>query len=232
MLRILIVEDEKPILMGLKDSLELEGFEVDAAADGEEGYDKARRDKPDIILLDIMLPKMNGFEVCKRLREQGFRNYIIMLTAKVEESDKIVGLNIGADDYITKPFSILELSARLKSVERRLGQQAQNKEIYSFRDIQVDFKKYEIRKQGRLLEFSAKEFEILRHFLDNPGDVVSRNELLNKVWGYDVYPTTRTVDNHIVKLRQKLETDPENPELILSIRGVGYKLNLEHDEIN
>ncbi|MFH1760941.1 MAG: response regulator transcription factor [bacterium] len=232
MTKILIVEDEAPILMGLKDSLELEGFQVAVANNGREGYEKARKTNFDIILLDIMLPEMNGFEICKNLRTQGHTNHIIMLTAKIEESDKVVGLNIGADDYITKPFSILELIARLKSVERRLKQEGQEKEKFIFREIEVDFNKFEIKKRGVLIDFSAKEIEILRYFLHNIGDVVSRNELLNKVWGYDVFPSTRTVDNHIVKLRQKLEDDPENPELILSIRGVGYKFNLDADEIS
>ncbi len=232
MCKILIVEDDAHILMGLRDSLELEGYKVTTAHDGRVGYEKILREMPDIVLLDVMLPHMNGFEICKKLRTEGFKNYIIMLTAKVEEGDKIVGLNIGADDYITKPFSILELLARLKSVSRRLKRQDLQRDNLTFQNLEMDLKRYEVKRNGVVLDFSAKEFEILKYFMMHPGDVVSRHELLNKVWGYDVFPTTRTVDNHIVKLRQKLEDDPENPKLILSIRSVGYKLNSDADEIS
>ncbi|MFH0920491.1 MAG: response regulator transcription factor, partial [Fibrobacterota bacterium] len=192
-------------------------------ADGEAAVALIFKHKPDLIILDLMLPKKDGYQVCRTVRENGVHSFILMLTAKKEEMDRVMGFNAGTDDYMIKPFSLMELLAKIKAVFRRIRQEKPESENFEMGWLLVDFKKYEVRKKGELLEFSAKEFEILRHFLMHPGDVVSRDDLLDKVWGYEVYPSTRTIDNFIVRLRQKLEADPENPELIRSIRGVGYK---------
>jgi len=220
---IVVVEDEEAIRIGLRDSLEMEGYAVHTAADGAAAVDLILKHKPDLIILDLMLPKQDGYQVCRKVREKGVHSFILMLTAKKEEMDRVMGFNAGTDDYMVKPFSLMELLAKIKAVFRRIRQEKPGNDTYEMGGLAVDFKKYEVRKNGELLEFSAREFEILRYFLMHPGDVVSRDDLLDKVWGYEVYPSTRTIDNFIVRLRQKLEKDPEAPELIRSIRGIGYK---------
>ena len=222
MVRVLVVEDEMPILMGMKDNLEMEGYEVATATDGEKALALIKRFKPDLIVLDIMLPKIDGFEICRRVREEKSQAGIIIVSVKKSASDKVYGLELGADDYIAKPFSLIEFLARVKAVLRRRGTATPIKQ-YSFGNITVDFENYEATKKGKKLEMSPREFKILRLFIENRGRVISRNEILNKVWGYEVFPTTRTVDNYIVKLRKAIENDPSKPKWIVSVRSVGYK---------
>lgn len=224
MSKILIVEDEPEMLMGLEDNFKFEGYDVITAADGDGGLEAAVTENPDIIILDIMLPRKSGFDVCKELRAKGHNVPIIMLTARGQEIDKVLGLEIGADDYMTKPFSVRELLARVKAVLRRYEQNS-NKRITSYQlgDVSLDFDKYIARKGDRELTFTHKEFEIMKYFIQHKGETVSRDKLLDDVWGYDTYPTSRTVDNHILKLRQKVENDPANPRHILTVHGIGYK---------
>ncbi|MHC4778336.1 MAG: response regulator transcription factor [Planctomycetota bacterium] len=224
--RILVVEDEPAIMAGVKDNLELEGYEVLCAPTGAEGLRVAETKKPDLIVLDVMLPDMSGFEVCRALREKGTKSFIIMLTAKKDEVDIVRGLSLGADDYVTKPFRLMEFLARIKAVLRRKNEDAEEVESISFGDVQVDFTKFEATKGGDPLSLTAREFKILKFFVANKGQVVTRNELLDKVWGYKMFPSTRTVDNHIMRLRKQIEDDPSKPAFIVSIRGVGYKFNL------
>ena len=229
MSRILIVEDDLAILRGLKDNLEYESYEVLTATDGEEGYSLIREKKPDLIILDLMLPKMSGYELCRKVREEGLTTPILMLTARGEEVDRVLGLDLGADDYVTKPFSVPELLARLRAILRRVRQSKAGdlpNELY-FDDVSIDFKRFEARKGGKTINMSRKEFGILRLLAARAGEVVTRDELLDEVWGYDQYPTTRTVDNHLALLRSKLEKDPSNPRRLLTIHGVGYKLFLD-----
>jgi len=221
--KILVVEDEKDMLLGLKDNLEYEGYEVLTARNGEEGVEAAVTRQPDLILLDIMMPKMDGYDVCRELRRRGIDIPIIMLTAKSQEIDKVIGLELGADDYITKPFSIREMIARVKAVLRRRGTHQQKLEAYEFGRVKVDFRKSVAVKGDRTVELSHYENEILRLLIANKEEPVSRSRLLDEVWGYDLFPTTRTIDNHIVKLRQKIEDDPRTPEHIVTVHGVGYK---------
>jgi two-component system alkaline phosphatase synthesis response regulator PhoP len=221
--RILVVEDEPDMLMGLQDNLQFEGYKVVTAKDGQEALDKVNDARPDLILLDIMLPKLNGYEVCKQLRQRGVQTPIIMLTAKSQEVDKIVGLELGADDYSTKPFSIRELLARIKAVLRRPRRPPQRIDTYQFGHVKVDFRKSIAIKRGATIELSHYEAEILRVLITNKGEPISRNRLLDEVWGYELYPTTRTIDNHVVKLRQKVEDDPHNPVHIVTVHGMGYK---------
>jgi len=220
---VVVVEDEEAIRIGLRDSLELEGYTVITAQDGKVAEEVILKERPDLIILDLMLPKQDGYEVCRKVREKGVDSYVLMLTAKKEELDRVQGFNAGTDDYMVKPFSLMELLAKVKAVFRRMRIGKEEQEVHSLGTLEVDFKKYEVRKEGKLLEFSPKEFEILRYFILHPGEVVSRDDLLTVVWGYEVYPSTRTVDNFIVRLRQKLEKDADNPAVIKSIRGVGYK---------
>lgn len=231
--KILVVEDEEIIRMGLRDNFEMENYLVETAEDGEEAIVKAEAFQPHLVVLDLMLPKKSGFEVCRVLRKKHPHVIIIMLTAKTEETSKVAGLEMGADDYVTKPFSILELLARVKAFLRRI--QASNPspadvnpDVVEFADIRLDFKKYEATRQGKSIEMSTREFQLLRYFWSRKGEVILREDLLQEIWGYtpDNMPTTRTIDNHIVKLRQKLEEDPANPRLILSIRGAGYKFDV------
>lgn len=222
--KILIIEDEQDLVKGLKINLADEGFEIDWAENGTEGLRKAVEGAPDLIILDIMLPGMNGLDVCRDLRKRDIITPIIMLTAKGEEIDKVVGLELGADDYITKPFSVRELIARINA-RLRTSERVEKKvpEIYSFGEIEVDFPRFTIRRRGREIEFTSLEMEILRYFILHQGEVVSRNDLLDKIWGYEHYPTTRTIDNHILKLRKKIEDDPSHPRHILSVYGGGYR---------
>jgi len=223
--KILIIEDEESILLSLEDDLRLEGFEVSTVLDGEKGLEEARGRKFDLIILDIMLPKMNGFEVCKALRAAGIMTPVLMLTAKSQEVDKVLGLELGADDYVTKPFSSRELLARVKALLRRAKSKAPEKEVHGFGNVEVDFGKMELKKTGRPVSLTALEFKLLRFLIDNKGRVVDRDALIDGVWGDSCYIQPRTVDKHIAELRKKIEDDPANPKLILGVRGIGYKLS-------
>ena len=220
---ILVVEDEKAILTGLRDLLETEGYTVLTARDGKQALAAAREKSPDLIILDIMLPKMNGFEVCRQLKKERHPGRILILSAKKEEPDKVCGLDLGADDYVTKPFGLSELLARIKAVLRRRGEPAAEIRFYKFGGVRVDFEKMEARRGNEKLALSSRELSILKLLIENRERIVSREEILSKVWGYEVTPATRTVDNHIVRLRKAVEEDPANPKFILSARSLGYK---------
>jgi two-component system alkaline phosphatase synthesis response regulator PhoP len=222
--KILIIEDEESILLPLEDNLKLEGYKVVSAKDGLEGLAKAANPSFDLIVLDIMLPKLDGFEVCKRLRQDRVMTPILMLTAKSQEVDKVLGLELGADDYVTKPFSPRELLARIKSILRRVKEPHRGIDSCRFGDVEVDFAKYEAKKKGRPVPLTALEFAMLHFLVQNRGRVVHRDEVLDNVWGKDVYVDARTVDKHISILRRKFEDDPQDPKYIESVRGVGYKL--------
>ncbi|MFC1667921.1 response regulator transcription factor [Chlamydiota bacterium] len=221
--RILLVEDDETLIEGLKDNLEIENFEVVTAVDGDTGLEKGLHENFDLILLDVMLPGMNGFDICKTLRKKNIRTPVIMLTARGQEVDKVVGLEIGADDYITKPFSLRELIARIKAIFRRSNGKVAHIDHYEFDDVVIDFKSYVITKHNKKYEFTSSEFQILKYLIEHKDEVVSREELISMLWGTDSYVTTRTIDNHIVKLRKGIEKDPANPKHFLTIRGVGYK---------
>ena len=221
--RILIVEDEPAMVQGLRDNFEYEGYEVISAADGAEGLDRALGDQPDLVVLDVMMPKMSGLDVCKQLKAKKPGIPIIMLTARGQEIDKVVGLELGADDYVTKPFSIRELMARVKAVLRRVSPQSPLAEVYRFSDVEVNVRSNEVSRGGEAVELSSKEFALLAYFVAHPAETLSRDRLLDAVWGYENYPNTRTVDAHIVHLRQKLEPNPEEPRFILTVHGSGYK---------
>ncbi|MFO7733948.1 MAG: response regulator transcription factor [Candidatus Aminicenantes bacterium] len=229
MKRILIVEDDLAILRGLKDNLEYESYEVLTAVDGEHGYGLLKEKKPDLVILDLMLPGMSGFELCRKARAEGIHTSILMLTARSEEKDRVAGLDLGADDYVTKPFSVPELLARVRAVLRRveLAKTGDLPGEVRFDDVVIDFKAFEARRAGKTIEMTRKEFGILRLLAARAGEVVRRDELLDEVWGYDQYPTTRTVDNHIALLRGKLEADPADPRRLLTVYGVGYRLVLD-----
>jgi DNA-binding response OmpR family regulator len=224
MSRILVIEDDPAILRGLADNLKFESYEVLTAADGEAGYRLIQEQKPDLIVLDLMLPKLSGYEVCRKVRDEGVTTPILMLTARGEEGDQVLGLDLGADDYVTKPFSVRELLARIRALLRRTQPPRALPGELRFEDVVVDFRRYEARKGDRVLEMTRKEFGILRLLAARPGEVVTRDELLNEVWGFENYPTTRTVDNHIATLRAKLENNPSEPRHLLTVHGVGYKL--------
>ncbi len=221
--RILIVEDEPAMVAGLRDNFEYEGYEVISAADGVEGLDRALADNPDLVVLDVMMPRMSGLDVCKQLKTSRPALPIIMLTARGQEIDKVVGLELGADDYVTKPFSIRELMARVKAVLRRASPSAPVADVYKFSDVEVNIRSNQVLRSGRPVELSAKEFALLAYFVSHPVETHSRDRLLDAVWGYENYPNTRTVDTHIVHLRQKLEPNPEEPRFILTVHGSGYK---------
>lgn len=221
--RILLVEDEPDMVLGLKDNFEFEGYEVLTAADGAAGLERARAYKPDLVVLDIMLPKLSGLEVCKALRGEGFDKPIIMLTARGQEIDKVVGLELGADDYVTKPFSIRELLARVRAILRRSEGGKRRLARYQFADVELDFETYRGTRAGQALEMSPREFELLRYLIEHKGNTVTREQLLEDVWGYENYPSTRTVDTHIAKLRAKIGDSGSEPRFILTIHGMGYK---------
>ncbi len=221
--KILIIEDEESILMALEDNLKLEGYVVSSAPDGEVGLSKVLENNYDLIILDIMLPKMNGFDVCKRIRQEGISTPILMLTAKSQEIDKVLGLELGADDYVTKPFSPRELLARVKALLRRAKPQDQGIALFSFGDMEIDFKKYEIKKKGKQIYLTALEFALLHFLVKFDGKVVSRDAILDEVWGDDVFVQPRTVDKHISELRKKIEDNPANPRFIVGVRSIGYK---------
>lgn len=229
MKKVLIIEDDLAIIRGLKDNLEYEKYEVLTATDGEQGYCLIQEKKPDLIILDLMLPKMSGYELCRKVRDEGITIPILMLTARGEEMDRVIGLDLGADDYVTKPFSVAELLARIRVIFRRI-QKSKFGDLpneLSFDDVFIDFRRFEARKADKILELSRKEFGVLRLLAARAGEVVTRDELLDEVWGYDQYPTTRTVDNHVALLRSKIEDDPSKPRHLLTIHGVGYKIVLE-----
>jgi two-component system alkaline phosphatase synthesis response regulator PhoP len=221
--KILIVEDEPAMVAGLRDNFEYEGYEVISAGDGVTGLERALKDSPDLIVLDVMMPRMSGLDVCKQLKAQRPAVPIIMLTARGQEIDKVVGLELGADDYVTKPFSVRELMARVKAVLRRSSTTAPLQETYRFSDVEVNVRSNEVRRNGELIDLSSKEFALLAYFIAHPVETLSRDRLLDAVWGYENYPSTRTVDTHIVHLRQKLEPNPEEPRFILTVHGSGYK---------
>jgi DNA-binding response OmpR family regulator len=221
--RILVVEDEPNMVAGLRDNFEFEGYEVLTAGDGIEGLQRALEESPDLVVLDVMMPRMSGLEVCKQLRAQRRSIPIIMLTARGQELDKVVGLELGADDYVTKPFSIRELLARVKAVLRRTAVVPKNQDQHSFGNVEVDLRSQRVLRSGKALEVSSKEFELLKYFICHSGETLSRDRLLEEVWGYENFPTTRTVDTHLVRLRQKLEPDPEQPQYFLTVHGTGYR---------
>ncbi|HXX27521.1 MAG TPA: response regulator transcription factor [Terriglobales bacterium] len=223
MAKILIVEDEPNMVAGLRDNFEFEGYQVISAPDGVAGLERALTEAPDLVILDVMMPRMSGMDVCKQLKNKKPAIPIIMLTARGQEVDKVVGLELGADDYITKPFSIRELLARVKAVLRRAGIAPRAAEKYTFGEVEVNLRSCRVSKRGRELDFSSKEFELLKFFLHHPGETLSRDRLLEEVWGYAHFPTTRTVDAHIVRLRQKVEPKPDEPRFILTVHGTGYK---------
>lgn len=223
MAKILIVEDEPDMVLGLKDNFEFEGYEVVTASDGAAGLERARSEHPDLLVLDIMLPKLSGLEVCKTLRAEGFSAPIVMLTARGQEIDKVVGLELGADDYVTKPFSIRELLARVRAILRRTEGGKKRLARYRFADLELDFETYRATRGGERLEMSPREFELLRYLIERKGETVTRDQLLEDVWGYESYPSTRTVDTHIAKLRAKIGDSGSEPRFIMTIHGVGYK---------
>ena len=221
--RILLVEDEPGIVLTLTDRLAREGYAVDSAADGESGLERASKEPFDLLLLDLMLPRMSGFDVCRELRKRGIETPVIMLTARGQVVDKVVGLKLGADDYVTKPFEMAELLARVEAHLRRVPATPHPAEGYVFGDIRVDFRRAEATKDGQPLDLSAREFQLLRYFLEHRGATLTREELLNEVWGYNSMPSTRTVDVHVAWLRQKIEPNPRHPQFILTVHGMGYK---------
>jgi DNA-binding response OmpR family regulator len=223
MTTILVVEDDLKILRGLEMNLKFEGYEVQTATEGYEGLRKALEAPVNLLLLDLMLPGLSGYDICRKVREQKPDLPIVMLTAKGQEVDKVAGLDLGADDYVTKPFGVSELMARIRALLRRCEPIEKELERYSFGSVTLDFKKYHAEVKGKEVELSAKEFDVLRYLIGHAGEAVHRHDLLDKVWGYDAMPTTRTVDNFILDLRKKLEDDPANPRHILGVRGVGYK---------
>ena len=221
--RILIVEDEPAMVAGLRDNFEYEGYEVISAQDGVAGLERALAEQPDLVVLDVMMPRMSGLDVCKQLKARRPTMPIIMLTARGQEIDKVVGLELGADDYVTKPFSIRELMARVKAVLRRVSPTSTAPEVYRFADVEVNIRRNEVSRGGAAVELSGREFALLAYFVSHPAETLSRDRLLDAVWGYENYPNTRTVDTHILHLRQKLEPNPEEPRLFLTVHGSGYK---------
>ncbi len=226
MSRILVIEDDPAISRGLADNLAFEAYEVLTAGDGDSGYRMVRERSPDLIVLDLMLPKLSGYELCRKLRAESVMTPILILTARGEEADRVLGLDIGADDYMTKPFSIRELLARIRALLRRSHPTRVLPDELRFGDVVVNFRSYVTTAAGRPVEMTRKEFQVLRLLASRPGEVVTRDELLNDVWGYENYPTTRTVDNHIASLRAKLERNPAEPEYLRTVHGVGYKLTI------
>ncbi|HKY31508.1 MAG TPA: response regulator transcription factor [Candidatus Polarisedimenticolia bacterium] len=223
--RVLIVEDDESMAIALRDGFEYEGFAPALARDGEAGLRQALAEPPDLIILDVMLPRMSGLDVCRKLRADGVATPIIMLTARGQEIDKVLGLKMGADDYVTKPFSFMELMARAEAVMRRAngGAGAAALEAYSFGDVSVNFKKHEARKGGRPVDLSQRELQLLKYLIEHRGQVVAREQLLYAVWGYEQIPFTRTVDMHVAKLRKKIEGKADEPQFIVTVHRVGYK---------
>ncbi len=223
MTRILIVEDEAGVALALEDDLKLEGYEVEVVADGESAIRRAKEGSFDLMLLDVMMPRKDGFEVCRELRRAALRTPIVLLTAKVQESDKILGLELGADDYVTKPFSPRELRARIKAVLRRTA--GETPQVYVFGDVEVDLDRFEVRRAGKPVGVTALEFELLSTFIRLRGRALTRDRLLDEVWGQDVVVTDRVVDTHIANLRKKIEPEPAEPRYLVSVRGTGYRFD-------
>jgi two-component system alkaline phosphatase synthesis response regulator PhoP len=221
--RILLVEDEPGLRLTLTDRLESEGYEVGTAADGDEGLARATTEPFDLVILDVMLPLRSGLDVCRDMRRKGVGTPVLMLSARGQVVDRVVGLKLGADDYLTKPFEMPELLARVEARLRKPAAETARSDRYSFGDVQVDFRRAEVEKGGLRVELSAKEFQLLRYFVEHKGATLSRDELLNGVWGYDAMPVTRTVDVHVAWLRRKLEASPRHPQHILTLHGLGYK---------
>jgi len=221
--RILLVEDEPGLVLTLRDRLTREGYSVDASSDGESGLERAAREAFDLVLLDVMLPRLNGFDVLRDLRKRGVETPVIMLTAKGQVVDKVVGLKLGADDYVTKPFEMVELLARIEAKLRRAPVAVHPSEGYQFGDVRVDFRRAEVTKSGAPLDLSAREFQLLKYFIEHRGATLTREELLNEVWGYNAMPSTRTVDVHVAWLRQKIEPNARHPQFVLTVHGMGYK---------
>jgi DNA-binding response OmpR family regulator len=221
--RILVVEDEPPIALGLEDDLKLEGYEVEVVRDGETASRRAREKSFDLIILDVMLPHKDGFEVCRELRRAGLRTPVILLTAKTQESDKVLGLELGADDYVTKPFSPRELRARVKAALRRAA--GETPEIYRFGDAEVDFTRCELRRAGEAVEMTPIEFKLLTTFIRHRHHALGRDRLLDEVWGRETFVTDRVVDTHITNLRKKIEPKPGEPQFLISVRGIGYRFD-------
>ncbi len=226
-MRLLLIEDETPLRVAVRDSLADEGWRVITAADGQEGFDKALAEKPDVIVLDIMLPKLDGYALCRELRRLGHRVPVLMLTARGQVEDRVHGLDCGADDYLVKPFSLAELKARIRAMHRRSVQEAALPERVSFGDVEVDLVQRRVTRHGRAVELTAKEFGTLALLIQHAGQVVTREQFLDLVWGHGAFPTTRTVDNHIARLRTRLETDPAAPRFILTFPKLGYRLVME-----
>lgn len=220
--RILIVDDEPEMVRGLADNLRFEGYQTLAATNGKDGLALALQEGPDLILLDVMMPELSGWDVLRALRQKGLDVPVIMLTARGEEVDRVLGLELGADDYVTKPFSLRELLARVRAVLRRPGPR-QKVEEFAFGDVRLRLRARQAFKAGREVQLTRKEFDLLRYLVEHRGEVLTRDRLLDEVWGYERYPTTRTVDTHILRLRQKFENDPEHPVYILTVHGQGYK---------
>jgi len=227
--KILLIEDEPGISMAVKDELEFEGYEVKLVENGVTGLESILHDQPDLVVMDLMLPGKNGFEICSEVRRRGVATPIIMLTARTQEADKVKGLDLGADDYVMKPFSLAELTARIRAVLRRSEKATLTEEGSSdclrLGELRVDLKKHEVLKGKERVELTHKEFQLLELLFKHPGEVISRDQILNSVWGEEVYVTHRTVDSHVATLRRKIETEPDRPQYILTVRGVGYKLN-------
>jgi DNA-binding response OmpR family regulator len=223
MTKVLVVEDDPGILRTVADNLRFEQYEVVTATDGETAYQLHRNEQPELIVLDLMLPRMSGLELCRKLRSEDVQVPVLILTARSEEADRVRGLDLGADDYVTKPFSVAELMARVRALLRRASPAAGAPATLRFGQVEVDFKRYEAQRGGRPVEMTRKEFALLRYLASCEDTVVTRDELLNKVWGLESYPITRTVDNHISSLRAKLEADPAHPVHIQTVHGVGYK---------
>jgi two-component system, OmpR family, alkaline phosphatase synthesis response regulator PhoP len=222
--RILLVEDEPSLVVTLTDRLEAEGYRVETSGDGDEALARAAAGAFDLVILDVMLPGRNGFDVCRDLRQRGLQVPILMLTARAQVVDRVVGLKLGADDYLTKPFEMLELLARVEALLRRARTPiAPSVGAYAFGDVQVDFRRAEVSRGGRPLALSALEYKLLRYFVENRGQVLSREELLDRVWGYDAAAQTRTVDVHVASLRQKVEPNPSRPQHIVTVHRLGYK---------
>jgi DNA-binding response OmpR family regulator len=223
MTKVLVVEDDPGILRTVADNLRFEQYDVVTATDGEAAYAALQAEHPDLIVLDLMLPRLNGFELCRRMRTEDIHVPVLMLTARGEEADRIRGLDLGGDDYVTKPFSVPELMARVRALLRRALAASGPPALLKFGEVEIDFRRYEVHRQGRSVEMTRKEFALLKFLVSKEDTVVTRDELLNKVWGFESYPLTRTVDNHISSLRAKLESDPARPVHIQTVHGVGYK---------
>ena len=224
--RILLVEDEPGLQLTLSDRLRREGYEVDTAADGQSGLDKAATGEFDLVLLDVMLPRKNGFDVLRDLRQRGLETPVIMLTARGQVVDTVVGLKLGADDYLSKPFEMMELLARIEArLRRRTTPPATTpvSEGYQFGEVRMDFRSAEVFRGTEPLELSAREYQLLRYLIEHRNEVISRDQLLNEVWGYNAMPSTRTVDVHVAWLRQKIEPNPRHPQFLLTVHGLGYR---------